>query len=195
MKELFEHNTYIFETDDEMITSIIRDEEGNELGRTVREDKSRRNKSWDLFDSKEKKWGTVTKTIRGIIISTLTWVFTDHNETTIAKTKKKWFVTETFWVKDPEDNKLYKISKISDKSLSRGVKYIVKDINGTIVAEITKEDTGDSSYKYILEIKKNMPPLIALLIVPTLDDFKRDFDKLEKSRSDSILDIFDLFPP
>ncbi len=119
-----------------------------------------------LLDSKENKWGTV-KENAGFLGFGLTYVFHDHNEFLLAKTKKKtFFAAPTFWVEDPEGNNMYKISEHWRK-----LEYNIKDTSGTVVAQITQEFTGLTSSDYILKVK-NINPLIALLIVPTLRRIK-----------------------
>lgn len=61
---------------------------------------------------------------------------------------------------------MYKISEHWRK-----LEYNIKDTSGTVVAQITQEFTGLTSSDYILKVK-NINPLIALLIVPTLRRIK-----------------------
>lgn len=84
MKELLDHDTYIFKTDTLEYESIIIDEDGNVLGKAVEDFKYVGGEA-SLFDSKENKWGTV-KENAGFLGFGLTYVFHDHNEFLLAKT-------------------------------------------------------------------------------------------------------------
>ncbi|MFB0563014.1 MAG: LURP-one-related family protein [Candidatus Lokiarchaeia archaeon] len=160
MKELLEYDTYIFETDAFKEESIIRDEDGNELGRAVRSHGLLRAEV-NLYDSQGKKWGRVK--IKPSL-SRGAYNFHDHNENIIAKMKPKIksILKPSFWMEDPEGKKIYDV----DSNWS-GEKFKIKDKSGSIVAQIKQEVTGLTSSDYILKII-NMNPLIALLIVPVI---------------------------
>ncbi|MFB0563012.1 MAG: LURP-one-related family protein [Candidatus Lokiarchaeia archaeon] len=164
MKEFLEHTTYIFETGAFKEESIIRDEDGNDLGRAV--GALIFGAEVNLYDSRGKVWGTVKA--KGTS-TRIYFTFHDHNGILIAKTKHKilhYVINRnSLWVANPEGKKIYDV----DSNWS-GEKYKIKDKSGSIVAQIKQEITGLTSSDYILKIK-NMNPLIALLIVPAIRMF------------------------
>lgn len=162
MKEFLDHDTYILEN------KVIKDEDGNELGR-IEGGASLLGGEYILYDSQGKKWGRVKVKLR---LTRYVYNFHDHNETLIAKIKPKLFVLHSFWMEDPEGQKIYEISK----SLG-GTKYDIKDKNRSSVAQV------NYIQPIILKIK-NLKPLIGLLTMLTIKIYNQ-----QEAQSDFWMDF------
>ena len=164
MKELLDHDTYILED------KVIKDEDGNELGR-IEVGASLLGGEYILYDSQGKKWGRVKVKLR---LTRYVYNFHDHNENIIAKMKPKSFRLHSFWMEDPEGQKIYEISK----SLG-GTKYDIKDKNRSSVAQVNYIPLKPR----ILKIK-NLKPLIALLTMLTIEIYNE-----QETQSDFWMDL------
>lgn len=167
LKELLDHNTFIFEGKGLGFEFMIRDADGNELG-SIDGSVFLSMGECTLLDSQGKIRGTIK--VKGGLASRYTYTFRDHDEKVIAKMKTKIRLKPSFWVEDPQGTKIYEIS-----GNILGSKYKVKDTKGSTVAQISSPVL---KIKDTLEIK-NINPLIALLIATTIKMFS-------EQRADSI---------
>lgn len=143
---LLDHDTYIIERKRLAWnnTSIIRDVEGNEIGRAL---------------NRETKQGEVTlydsnKSVIGKLIGT---GFYNRNGRHVATVKKKPTFKRSYWVKDPKGNNLYDI-----QGNFKDTEFTVQDMKGNRVAIIRKRMF--SMGRFTIKIKK-INPLIPILFV------------------------------
>ena len=145
---------------------IIKDEEGNEIGKFVLHVGGLAGGETNLFDSKGNKWGRVKAKVA--LVGRPSYLFYDHNEILVAKMKPKTVqIRPSFWVEDPKGKKIYEIRGNLDET-----EFKIKDTTGTIVSQITSKHIFH--FDWTLKIHNNMNALIALLIIPAIIIFRGD---------------------